>query len=370
MSRREGRHLAVLALWVPVCAAVLLGACRPPKDGGGKEKDARADAGGPEKGSGGPQAGSTDGSAPAQDPRDVLKGRVYSVTLDEKGGALFAGSAAGVVVYDVENLKEPSEVSVVHLPGSVVSIVQDGQRLYAAAGPDGVAVIDVGSLAEPRLLEMIGTPGAAWKAVPLGGSVLAVADGTMGVTLLDTAREPGERVLDRWETEDYVRDIALEKSAEGTFIYAAAGTQGLVLLEAVASGSLELRSVLACKGEVRNLFLAGQRVFAAAGEKGAAAAERKGRSLKKTWTFDPAAEDLVRGVWADAEKGELFLAAGEYGLVIADLSDPAGPRLAGRFDHDRALNRLVVRGDTAFVAADSAGLLILDVTDPANVKSW
>jgi hypothetical protein len=357
-----------VAVCVPLCVAALLVSCRPGKGPDDREKDAPVDAGGPETGKAEKPSGGADGSAKSQDPRDVLKGRVYSVALEEEGKVLFAGSAAGVVVYDVENPKEPSEISVVHLPGSVVSIEKDGHLLYAATGPDGVALIDVKSPAEPRLLEIIKTGGAAWKAVPLGGSVMAVADGTMGVTLIDRAAKPGERVLDRWETTDYVRDIVLESSDEGAFVYAAAGTQGLALLEVTPPGSLVKRSVLACEGEVRSLFLSGHTIFAAAGEKGATAAERKGRSLKKTWTFDPGAEDLVRGLWVDAEKGTLFLAAGEFGLVMADLSDPAGPGQTGRFDHDRALNRLVVRGTTAFVAADSAGLLVLDVTDPAKVK--
>lgn len=366
----KARDLGVIVC-LSLCASVLLGSCRSPKDRDEKAKDARADAGDAQEAPGGSQAASGDGEASGKDPREVLKGRVYAVALDERDGqVLFAGSAAGLVIYDVKKLEEPAEVSAVHLPGSVLSIVQDGHLLYAATGPDGVAVIDVKSLTEPRLLELVKTPGAAWKAVPLGKNMLAVADGTMGVTLLDRTAVGGERILGRWETKDYVRDIALEKSDEGTFIFAAAGTQGLVLLEATPAGSLVKRSVLALGGEVRSLFLSGNRIFAAAGEKGAAAVERKAASLKKTWTFDPGAEDLVRGLWVDGEKETVFLAAGEYGLVFVDASDPAGPSQTGRFDHDRALNRLVVRGSTAFVAADSAGLLILDVTDPSNVKSW
>lgn len=73
-----------------------------------------------------------------------------------------------------------------------------------------------------------------------------------------------------------------------------------------------------------------------------------------------------------------FVCAGHRGLFLFDITDPARPVLAGRYDQGFAESgpkalRVAVAGHRAFLAAGPAGLLILDVTAPALpvlIASW
>ena len=304
-----------------------------------------------------------------EEPGAVLKGRVYAVTLDAAAPTIvYAGAAAGVVIYDIKNPSAPAEVSTVFLPGSVMSIVQEKNMLYAATGPDGVTVIDVTSKAEPAVRRVFRTSGGAWKAVPLEPDLIVVADGSMGVSLFDVS-VPGDPVLmSRWGTEDYVRDIAVETDGGRRFVYGACGRQGLALLEVTPSGALKTLAVLKTEGEVRHLALSGSTVFAAAGEKGLLVARRKGGALAAVGGFDPGATDLARGVFVSPDGGRAYLTAGEHGLVFLDISDPRAVKALGTYDYDKSLNRMVLSGTLAIVAADAGGLLILDVSAVPDVK--
>ena len=310
------------------------------------------------------------GTGAKEEPGAVLKGRVYAVTLDAKVPTIvYAGAAAGVVIYDVKDPSAPAELSTVFLPGSVMSIVQEKNLLYAATGPDGVAVIDVTSKAEPAVRRVIKTPGGAWKAVPVGPDLIAVADGSMGVSIIDVAGPGVPRVAARWGTKDYVRDIVVEVDGKRRFVYGACGIQGLALLELTPPGGLDALAMLETEGDVRHLALSGSTVFAAAGEKGLIVARRKGDALAAVGGFDPRATDLARGVCVSPDGSRAFITAGEHGLVFLDVSDPAAVKMLGTYDHPRSLNRMVLDGTLAIVAADAGGLLLLDVSSVPAVKA-
>lgn len=303
------------------------------------------------------------------DLAEMLKSRVYAVALDTvEKNIVYVGSTAGIVIYDAADPSKPAELSTVHLPGSITSIVQEDRMLLASIGPDGVAVVDAEKKDDPHLVSTVKTQGAAWKALLVQEGFMAVADGSMGVSLVDVSDWSSSSVLARWRTEDYVRDIALERKGDRIYIYAACGRQGLVLLDASSLKSFAELSTVGAGADVRHLHVQGSKVFAAAGEKGFVAAEREGNRLRLLSTFDPSAEDLVRGVFVSSAGSTAFLTAGEYGIVFLDLSDTSNVKKLGVYDYFRSVNRLVVEGDRAYVAADAGGLLILDVSKIPDVK--
>ena len=62
----------------------------------------------------------------------------------------------------------------------------------------------------------------------------------------------------------------------------------------------------------------------------------------------------------------MYLSAGEAGVHIVDVSDPAHPQEIGAYDTDGWAWQTVVVGDYAFVADGSDGLQVLNVSDPQH----
>ncbi|MHA2296860.1 MAG: LVIVD repeat-containing protein [Candidatus Hodarchaeales archaeon] len=61
-----------------------------------------------------------------------------------------------------------------------------------------------------------------------------------------------------------------------------------------------------------------------------------------------------------------YIAAGEYGLVILNVSDLTNPSLISQFDDGGEINGLNVAGSKAYLADLTHGIEILDISDPEN----
>jgi hypothetical protein len=87
--------------------------------------------------------------------------------------------------------------------------------------------------------------------------------------------------------------------------------------------------------------------------------------------------DLVpRGSWASfppdlalavvVQNGYAFVAVGDAGLAIIDVSNPADPQRVGGYDTGGYAMGVAVSGNYAYVADGAAGLQVIDVSNPAN----
>ena len=72
---------------------------------------------------------------------------------------------------------------------------------------------------------------------------------------------------------------------------------------------------------------------------------------------------FARGVAVDGDHA--FVAAGDSGLQIMDISDPDAPTLVGSYVTPGSALDVAVVGDLAFVADNYSGLQIVDISDPA-----
>lgn len=111
-------------------------------------------------------------------------------------------------------------------------------------------------------------------------------------------------------------------------------------------------------------------VFVAAGDKGLQVvdvSESKAPRLRGSARTAGEARDVeVLGHFA-------FVAAGSAGLEVFDVSDPSAPRPASTWDSPGEALGLLVRGDLVYLADGQAGVHILSVRDPFSPKlvgSW
>lgn len=73
----------------------------------------------------------------------------------------------------------------------------------------------------------------------------------------------------------------------------------------------------------------------------------------------------ANGVFIDS--GKAYIADGDAGLRVVDLSDPDDPRVIGTMDTPGSALSVVVRSGIAYVADDRSGLEMIDVADPAHM---
>ncbi|MFH1896998.1 MAG: PQQ-binding-like beta-propeller repeat protein [Candidatus Desantisbacteria bacterium] len=83
--------------------------------------------------------------------------------------------------------------------------------------------------------------------------------------------------------------------------------------------------------------------------------------VAQTSTVGSAQDVFVVGKYA-------YVAAGELGLQIFDISNPYKPRLLGGFDSSGSAQGVFVRGNYAYLADGVEGLRVVDITDPTAPK--
>jgi hypothetical protein len=362
------------------------------------------------------------------DPREELTSRTYDVLLN--GSVVYRATTAGVVIEDAAEPEKPARLGTLFLPGSVNALAWIGpvQRtaatacpslpdgasgcpaagpvvvLAAAAGPAGVYLIDVTDPAHPVELSRLDTDGAAMglaAAFPL----LWVADGSNGVLAVDVADPAQPRIAGGafgaafnaagagphvesnvpppenavQPSALYVRGVAVV----GNRLFAAAGFAGLYVYEIRdplrASGPLALVPLVSVDtpGDARAVAPDGDTVFVADGTAGLQVIDvgLGGPDPEPSIVATYATRDVCRDVKLDVSRDRslfppaAYLAVGDGGLEVLDISAATAPKLVGSFVPVRPVNRVTVGPNGLLLLAnDSAGLLIVDAGDPAAVR--
>jgi len=94
------------------------------------------------------------------------------------------GISNGIMVVDIADPASPARLSRLSLPGEVHHVTVEGNLVYVAAGSSGIVVVDLTEPTAPSIVRMIDTPGDA-SDVAVADGRLFVADGDGGFRSLD-----------------------------------------------------------------------------------------------------------------------------------------------------------------------------------------
>jgi hypothetical protein len=320
------------------------------------------------------------------DPALELRGRTYECALagpldpgnapgSDQGRVAWCATSFGLVPRAVPGDPPPTALpAAVPLPDSAVGVALEGDVLLAAGGNGGLHGFRLGA---DRALTPLFRHTTPWAVVGVGlrGGRAFVAEGSGGWEVLEITS--GGRVQARAyvDTTGYVRQVL---ALGGELVAVAEGSAGVSLWEVRDASQPRLLERLALGGEVRTLAWNATRGRLAAG------VERAGVVLlglagDKLERQGPApvvalADHLHGAVW----HGDVLLAAaGSLGLVALDLADPMQPSELARLKTLGSANRvLLVPGPPAgpledraprahaLVAVDFAGMQGVDVSDP------
>jgi serine/threonine protein kinase len=244
-----------------------------------------------------------------------------SYAVDMQGGVALLGVGPRMYVLDVSNPSTPQFVGqTAIMPGVVRDIIVEGNFAYVAAGKGYLRVIDISNPANP--LEVASyVEGSYAMGLALDENTIYIADNPFGLRAIDISdplqpRKAGEQKVPGASSSVYI---------SGSRAYLAGSTLGTLVVIDISNpaGLVDLGSVDIPEA-AGSMFVAVQ----------------------------------VRGNYA-------FVAAGNAGLVIIDISDPSQPVKVGGYQTSWA-DGLVIDGDTLYLSDWADGLHVLDISNPVN----
>lgn len=256
-------------------------------------------------------------------------------------------------------------VSSIQTKGYAWDFLVRNDTAYVAQGEGGFAIIDLTDEEYPILVGECDARGNA-KGITVMDSFAYLAVGKNGISTILFANLDSLEFL--WQTaagEDNAEDIIIYFPADDTMFYmfVAEKDEGMWLLEIFPAypGYPQPLAEFDVPGYENGLFLDSTYLYIACGELGltivdiskVTAPDIIGTCDTKGYAYDVFVKDTL-----------VFIADGREGLEIINAVDISSPYVIGSFDTEDNARSLFIKGDTAFIADENKGLVVLDVSDP------
>ncbi len=236
--------------------------------------------------------------------------------------------------------------------------------VYVADGVRGVRIINATNINATNLTAPISTypkdNKPLWSAigVQVVGTTGYIAGGWAGgFKLLDTS-DPTRPT----EISHLAIPSARDLYVAGNMVYIAAEMQGLQVVDVSNKiNPIRLQEYKYNTANTRDVYVVGDYVYLADKAQGLLI-NVKTKPYTRTGTYPTQGQaEGVHVVFPYA-----YIADGNNGLHIVDVSDPSNPTFVGAVDTPGYANAVYVTGDYAYIADGSNGLQVVNVSDPAH----
>lgn len=347
-----------------------------------------------------------DPSAPTLAGSAILPARPYALAVSSHYAYAACGTH-GLQVIDISNPDSPEIGDCVNTPGVARDVILDGNVAYVADGESGLCLFDISDPATPVRLSEVETPEAASAIVVNSGVayVLCVAQNHSGLQVINMTDPMAPVSLDYREcTPGQANAVALS----GNYAYIVGGNFDPIVVDISNPAALQVsgsptdafdgyyfRDIHGVDGYVYavghsfNLFdtsmPAGIQTVGTLNISSQAVSvsgnyayvlgqsmpwTSDGAHLLITDITDPSVPHItgrleVAGDAAiDIANGCAYIAAGNAGVQIVDVSAPAEPTLISGMETSFEAADISVSGNYAYVAAGDSGLRIIDISNP------
>ncbi|MBI3415185.1 MAG: Ig-like domain-containing protein [Verrucomicrobia bacterium] len=258
-------------------------------------------------------------------------------------------------------------------PGSAVDIAAANDLLAVAEGTSGVSLLSVSDPMNPVLIGQVDTPGNA-QAIAISGNFVAVADGDQGLAIIDVSDLANARIVHQVP----LGGNALAVAAAAKFAYVILSNprlvsqpNTLVKIDLLAGIEIERLSVGGTSG-ILDVAVAGDEVYVLNPTSLLIFGETNG-SLKLLGQLVVASNGNARQLFAG---GGLSYVGQITGHSVIDVSNPAKPILLGAPPTAQlGLQDIVTTGSGLLVATTSLGpnpqqVALYDASQPTNVTKF
>ena len=220
-------------------------------------------------------------------------------------------------------------------------------------------MVDVKDFSNPKVLGTWNSSGYA-EGVAVQGSLVAVADGPIGLRLLDVSIPTNPKEVGFAYSMNYAMDVALS----GNYAYIAAGDSGLLVVDLSDPANPKELGQLDTEGYAYEIAVKGSIAYIADAWEGIATVD----------ITHPEAPMLIGSTpsngWAlsIAISGTLLCSGnGGMGTQVFDISDPKIPKATGVFSSGGASRKVAASGKFFYVADTLKGLRMIDASNPAEL---
>lgn len=294
-------------------------------------------------------------------PQPVFATSSSIVDLQAADNSLFVALADGVLwSIDVSHPEAPSRLAQVSLAHAPRRLAWSG-RWLCIAHEDGVSVVDMSTPGAPAMRGSYRIPEGGAYDLAVADTLLLAAAGRQGVMVLELA-EDGTL---RWRGSHQETGDTRHLAADGT-LAAAANVRGEVLVLDISMPNLpSITHALPATADVDGLALVGNMLAIASAQ------------TVQVWDvshspprFSNDALNAGEGInFGGQRKGQLvgdrlYVADWFSGIHIYDVSFPRQPRLLSSYHTPGSPKGVVVKDGIAFIADDDHGLQVVNVRNP------
>ncbi|WP_367344352.1 PGF-pre-PGF domain-containing protein [Methanomethylovorans sp.] len=274
------------------------------------------------------------------------------------GNYAYLGQGQDMLVIDISDVSGPSEVGRVTTPSLVNNIATSGKYAYIANSENGLVIVDI---SDPALPVIVGNCDSSFAyGVAVEGHFAYIADGASGLLIVNISDPTAPMLEGVYNTAGLAFSVAIA----GGYAYVADGVNGLVVIDIDDPSSPSIKGAYNTAGIAYDVAVAGDHTYVADGANGLVILNITDPSSPfLSDTYDT--EVLARGV--NVSGSYAYVADGDGGgLVIVDISDPANVFSSAvyRATTGNAYD-VAVSGDCAYIAFGRSGLAIVNITNPA-----
>ncbi len=252
--------------------------------------------------------------------------------------------------------------------GYAQDVVVKENMAYIAQGEGGLIIVDVTDPVMPIFVSETteGVRGYSSK-IDMKDSVLYIGAGSFGVSVVDVAIPENPDVT----AANLSMKPAKNFHIMGDYLFTAVSEQGIKIANISYPTQPDIRGGILTSGYARGISTSADSsyIFIACGE--------MGLSIFNISDFQDGFGDypLVvstkvpgysESVVVDDDKSIAFMACGTEGLQIVNYSDTTNIHVIGSFDGPGYAKELIYKNQLVYLVAEKGGLQIIDVADPAN----
>ena len=279
----------------------------------------------------------------------LLDSRIEDLTI-VGSVAIAACGPRGVQFIDISDPSSPAYLQTFDTSGHAWRVVADGNRLYAADGVSGLRIFDITTPTSPALLGGYATDGAA-RSVTVSGTTAYLLDSRNGLLVLNVSDAANPLLIGQYDGISGGADLVLN----GNHIYIVGDLARLTTLDISTPSAPLLNELLDLPGPTRSIRLSSGSVAVAVQNSGI-------QMIDISNPADPALGTLIsstgNALALEFLGSAILLADGEAGLSVLSGA-------TGSYAQSARARQAVTQNDLLYVAAGNAGVRIYDVTNAA-----